>query len=199
MTTVHVPRSRAALIDRVLPRSAAGDVVLVGAGAGLTALAAQIVVPLQPVPFTLQTFSVLLVGAALGSLRGALSMLVYLAAGLVGVPVFASATGGAHVVLGATGGYLVGFVVAAGMVGWIVERTGARALPTAAALLGGSAVVYAVGVPWLAVALGMTPGDAAAAGLYPFLAGDAIKLAAAGVLLPTAAAVVTRMTRKDER
>jgi biotin transport system substrate-specific component len=198
-TTLPLPRRGTALVDHVVPRTALGDVILVGAGAALTAFAAQIVVPLSPVPFTLQTFSVLLVGASLGSLRGALSMLVYLVAGTLGVPVFAAASAGADAVLGATGGYLVGFVLAAWLVGRIVERTGTSPLRTAAGLLAGSAVVYAVGVPWLAVSLGISLDAAAAAGLSPFLAGDAIKLAAAAILLPTAAAVGARVARRDER
>ncbi|GAA4350779.1 biotin transporter BioY [Microbacterium rhizosphaerae] len=199
MSTVHVSRRTAPLIDLVVPRSLLADVVLVGGGALLTALAAQIVVPLQPVPFTLQTFSVLLVGAALGSLRGALSMLVYLAAGVIGLPVFASASGGAHVVFGATGGYLVGFVLAAWIVGFIAERGGGRILPTVGALLAGSATVYLVGVPWLAVALGMPLSVAVGVGLAPFLVGDLIKLAAAAMLLPGAWAVIARLTGKAGR
>ncbi len=199
MSTVHIPRHRASLIDLVVPRSATADVVLVGAGAALTALAAQVVVPLQPVPFTLQTFSVLLVGATLGSLRGALSMIVYLVAGIVGLPVFASASGGAHVVFGATGGYLVGFVLAAWIVGLVTERGGGRILPTVGALLSGSAIVYLIGVPWLAAALGMPLTDAVRVGFAPFVAGDVIKLAAAAVLLPGAWAIVARLTGKAGR
>jgi biotin transport system substrate-specific component len=199
MAIVSVPRSRASLIDRIVPRSAIGDILLVGAGAALTAVAAQVVVPLHPVPFTLQTFTVLLVAATLGSMRGAASMLVYLVAGALGVPLFASAESGIDVVLGATGGYLVGFVIAAWLVGRIVEHSSGRVLPTVAALVAGSAAVYAVGVPWLAISLGMTLGDAANAGLFPFLAGDAIKLAAATVLVPGATVLVARAADEDER
>ena len=102
------------------------DAALIVAGAALTALSAQVafIVPWTPVPYTLQTGAVLLVGTALGTIRGALSMLLYVLVGAVGLPVFAEASGGATHLIGATGGYLVGFVVAAAVVGRLAEAAG---------------------------------------------------------------------------
>ncbi|HWV76263.1 MAG TPA: biotin transporter BioY, partial [Isoptericola sp.] len=119
MTTIATPA--VLLADRVLPRSLATDVGLVIGGAALTALLAQVTVPLPLVPITGQTVAVLLVGATLGAGRGAASMSLYALLGMVGLPVFSDGSGGMSVVLGATGGYIVGFVLAAALVGRLAE------------------------------------------------------------------------------
>lgn len=152
-------------------------------GAIFVGLTAQVVIPLwfTPVPLTLQTFSVLLVGATLGSTRGLASMALYVLAGLAGVPWFQG--GGSGVT--PTIGYLVGFVAAAWLVGFLAERRGDRTPLRAAGLMVlGNVVIYAFGVAGL---LFMTPYDlptALAKGVVPFLLGDAIKIAAAAALLP---------------
>jgi len=181
----------------VFPRSGLlVDVLLVVAGAGLVALAAQIEIPLgfTPVPITGQTFAVLLVGASLGPLLGASSLLLYLCVGLVGAPVYSGGDSGWEIVHGATGGYLVGFIAAAALTGWLAQRKWDRHFNSAvAAMLSGSVVIYAFGLPWLAREIGTGFEATLEAGLYPFIVGDLIKLYLAGMLLPGAWKLVKRL------
>jgi biotin transport system substrate-specific component len=193
MTTLAfplVPRSnpRRVLAD-LLPATLVRDIALVLGVAALTALAAQLRIPIPglAVPVTGQSFAVLLGAAAIGPVRGALAQALYLAVGLVGLPVFAGGASGAEVVFGATGGYIVGFVVASFVVGALARRGLDRGvLGTVLAFAAGTATIYAIGVPWLAVTTGMAPGTALLTGAGVFLVGDAIKAALAGVLLPGA-------------
>ncbi|CAN5758532.1 biotin transporter BioY [soil metagenome] len=174
---------------QVTPRTRVGTVIAVVAVAALTALAAQIRIPLPftPVPITGSTFAVLLGGAALGMRAGAASQLLYLALGAVGLPVFTEASGGIEVFAGATGGYLVGFVLAAALVGWLAEHRYDRRFLTAVWLFAlGNLVIYAVGVPWLMAVTGFGPVEAVTKGAVPFLIGDLIKIAAAAGLTPAA-------------
>jgi biotin transport system substrate-specific component len=169
------------------------DAALVLGGAALTGLAAQISVPVHgsPVPVTGQTFGVLLVGAALGARRGAASMALYLLAGFVGVPWFAGGTSGSiHL---ATLGYLVGFILAGALVGAFAER-GADRSPwrTAVTMVAGNLVVYACGVPYLAVCAHLSASAALHYGLTVFLLGDALKVLLAAGLLPSAWKLVGR-------
>lgn len=162
--------------------------LLVVAGSLLIAGAAQIQVPLpfSPVPITLQTLAVFLVGASLGAKRGALSVALYLAEGSLGLPFFAGGTAGIAGLLGPRGGYLVGFVAAAGLVGWLVERGADRSFARAAGAFAlGQLVIYALGVSWLAQFLALE--QAVLAGVVPFLVGDALKIAVAASTLPFAA------------
>jgi biotin transporter BioY len=130
-----------------------------------------------------QTFAVLLVGALLGSRRGALALITYLLEGAAGLPFFAEASGGLGVITGPTGGYLAGFIVAAFVVGWLAERGwDRRAETTALAMLAGNAAIYLFGLPWLARIVGGE--NVLAYGLFPFLVGDAIKIVLAMFLLP---------------
>lgn len=165
---------------------------LVAAGAAFTGVLAQISVPLPgtPVPLTLQTFGVLLTGAALGSRRGAASMAVYVVLGLVGVPWFAGQSSGLHL---PTLGYLVGFVVAASLVGKLAARGADRTFwSTTGLMVLGNLVVYAFGVTILGLSLGTSALDAILLGAVPFLIGDAVKILAASGLLPGAWALVNR-------
>lgn len=167
----------------------ARDVTLVVAGALLTAAAAQVEISLgfTPVPITGQTFAVLLVGAGLGCRRGAASQLLYVALGAIGLPFYAGGAGGWTAATGSTAGYLVGFVAAAAAVGWMAERRQDRRVDTSVpAMLAGTAVIYLFGLVWLAHRLDVDATTALEYGLIPFLIGDAIKLAVAGVLLPAA-------------
>jgi biotin transport system substrate-specific component len=176
------------------------NVVFVIAGALLIYLTARVSIPIpgNPVPVTLQTFGVLLVGGALGMRRGGIAAFLYVALGLVGLPFFAEGKGGLQVVLGATGGYLVGFVLAAGLVGRLAEFGWDRRIGASiGATFLGTLVIYAVGVPWLAVTTGMTPAEAIANGLLPFVVVDAVKLLAVAVVFPSAWWVVGR--RPSER
>jgi biotin transport system substrate-specific component len=176
------------LSTRYFPNTAAWlrDLFLVLAGSWLVALFARIEIPLQPVPITGQTFAVLLVGALLGSKRGAAAMIAYLAQGGLGLPFFAGGASGAGVLTGATAGYLVGFVGAAYVVGWLAERGLERSVRTSILpFLVGTVVIYACGVAWLAVVLGSFS-RAVQLGLLPFLIGDLLKLIAAAAVLPAA-------------
>jgi biotin transport system substrate-specific component len=161
------------------------DLLLILGGSLLIGLSAQVVIPLpfSPVPLTGQTFAVLLIGALLGSRRGAICLLTYLAEGLTGFPVFVGRASGFSHLLGATGGYLVGFVVAAFVVGWLAERGWDRRFTTSfLAMAIGNAVIYTFGITWLALFVGA--GQVLALGLYPFLIGDALKITLAATLLP---------------
>lgn len=166
----------------------ARSALLVLGGAALIALCAQVEVPLRPVPVTLQTLAVLLVGAALGARRGLAAVVAYLLAGALGLPVLSGGAGGVLKVLGPTGGYLLGFALAAFAVGFLVERFALdrRVLGAVAAMLLGNAVIYACGLPWLAVVTGLRGDALLAAGLAPFLLGDGLKLAVAALVLPFA-------------
>lgn len=187
MTALPTAAPRLVLADRVFGRTLALDVVLVLAGAALTALLAQVSVPLVPVPVTGQTLAVLLVGATLGAARGAISLGVYAFLGIVGLPVFSDYGAGLGVVLGPTGGYILGFVFAAALVGWLSERAWERqVLKALATFAAGTVVVFAVGLPWLAVALHYDLAQTLNAGLWPFLLGGAIKSAIAAAVLPLA-------------
>lgn len=174
-------------LDRVTPGMR--DVALVAGGAVLTAVAAQLAftVPWTPVPYTLQTGAVLLVGTSLGAMRGSLSMLLYVLLGLTGLPVYSQASGGLVHLLGATGGYLLAFIVAAALVGRLAEggwdRTPLRAT---ALMVVGTLLIYAIGVPALAVAYPMELGTALQLGALVFLPWDVAKVAAAALLLPLA-------------
>jgi biotin transport system substrate-specific component len=165
------------------------DVAFVVAGAALIAASAQVAIPLPftPVPITGQTFSVLLVGAALGTARGGSSALLYVLVGALGVPVYAEGSGGVAVLTGPTGGYLLAFPLAAALVGRLAERRWDRRFPSAlGAMLCGNVLVYLVGLPWLAVSLGTGLERTLELGLYPFVPGDVVKLSFAAALLPTA-------------
>ena len=174
----------------VFPRSGLlVDVLLVVAGAGLVSLAAQIEIPLgfTPVPISGQTFAVLLVGASLGPVLGASSLLLYFFVGLVGAPVYSGGDGGWEIVKGATGGYLVGFIVAAALTGWLAQRRWDRRFNSAvAAMLSGSVVIYLFGLPWLARTANLDLTGTLEAGLDPDVIGDLIKPCLAGMLLPGA-------------
>ena len=163
--------------------------MLVVGGSVLIAVLAQIAVG-YPVPITGQTFGVLLVGALLGSRRGALCVLAYLAEGLLGLPVFTYGRAGLAMFFGPTGGYLVGFVPAAYVVGLLAERGwDRRAVTTVLAMILGSAAMYACGLAWLFCLdnlLGQPlAGGVLAVGLYPFLVGDVLKIVLATILLPS--------------
>ena len=164
------------------------DLILILLGTLFVAALAQVEIPLPftPVPITGQTFGVLLVGAALGSKRGALSLASYLALGVFGWPFFAGGTYGLDVVTGATGGYLIGFVLSAFVIGLLAERGLERSIRTSLIpFMAGTMIIYICGVAWLSIVLGSFS-NAIAAGLLPFLLGDAIKLIVASLVLPGA-------------
>jgi biotin transport system substrate-specific component len=176
--------------SRLFPRTASWlrDLILIILGTLLVAGLAQVKIPLPftPVPLTGQTFAVLLIGAALGSKRALGSMVLYLALGALGLPVFAGGASGVAYLSGATLGYLVGFVIAAYVIGLLAERGLERSVRTSLIpFLVGTMIIYFFGVAWLSFMLGSLS-KAVAAGLLPFLIGDAIKLIAAALALPAA-------------
>lgn len=200
--TSRTPRVLADLVTPARPRVLAYgvDAALVVAGAALAALSAQLTVPFWPVPLTAQTFAVLLIGTALGPVRGASALALYVVVGVLGLPVFA---GGAHGSLLAlpSGGYLVGFVLASALVGLLARRAWDRRLTgMLVAFLAGTAVIYAVGLPWLylslqhlgagvwhgAMGFDTLLGAVLGTGLLPFLLGDLVKAILAALLVPLA-------------
>lgn len=191
MTTAVAPAHPRQVLADLLPASRVRDIALVTGGAALTGLAAQLAVPVpgSPVPVTGQTFAALLVGTALGAGRGLSSLALYALLGLAGVPWFAGGSSGAT----ASFGYILGMLLAATVVGALARRGADRSVVrTAGAMLLGEAIIYAVGVPYLALVADMTAAQAVAAGLTPFLIGDAVKAALAMGVLPTAWKFVKR-------
>lgn len=186
MATAHAAQRRPAVLGDLLPGALVRDAALVIGAAAFVGVFAQIAVPLPgtPVPVTGQTFAVLLSGAALGFGRAGLAMLVYLLAGMAGVPWFTEGASGTAM---PSLGYIIGFVVAAAAVGALAGRGGDRTpLRTAATMLAGTLIIYAVGVPYLMAALNVDLGRAIELGVTPFLVGDALKVLLAAGLLPVA-------------
>lgn len=189
---------RAVLADRLRTHGLATDAALVAGGALFTAAMAQLEVPMWPVPITGQTLAVVLVGATLGARRGMLSLLVYTVAGLAGAPFFADMQGGLQALALPSFGYVIGFIPAAGLVGWLARRNWDRHVGRAAvAMLLASAIPFVTGLPYLAVALGQlgAPNDVQsvlAAGLYPFIVGGIAKALIAAGILPLAWKAVGR-------
>lgn len=161
------------------------DLALVASGSLLIALSAQVAVPLpfSPVPVTGQTFGVLFVASILGRARGTAAALAYLAEGAAGLPVFAGLAAGPAILLGPTGGYLLGFVPAAWLCGALAERGWDRTpLRTTASMILGNIAIFALGLPWLARFVGAS--NVWALGFWPFLPGDIVKIGLAAALLP---------------
>ncbi|MEE1749679.1 biotin transporter BioY [Streptomyces sp. NPDC059118] len=194
-TAAAAPARTGAVLADLLPAARhryAVDTALVLGGAALTGIAAQIAVPVpgSPVPVTGQTFAALLVGTALGARRGFLSLAVYALVGMAGLPWFSEGASGMGF---PSFGYVLGMLLAASVVGGLARRGGDRSmLRTAGTMVLGSAIIYAVGVPYLALATGMSASAAIAAGLVPFLLGDALKAALAMGALPAAWKLIGR-------
>jgi len=185
-TAVHQP-----LIDRLWPaaeRSLARQAILVVLGSLLLWASAKAQVPMWPVPMTMQSFVVLVIGMGYGSRLGAATVGFYLAQGALGLPVFAGTPEkgiGFAYMMGPTGGYLLGFLLAAAVVGWLAERGWDRNLPSAvSAMVLGTILLFVPGVAWLAVLIGFS--KAVAAGLTPFIVGSIVKLGLAAAVMPLA-------------
>ena len=150
--------------------------------AALMAAGAYLAIPIGPVPIVLQNMFVFLAGLLLGGRWGLASVAVYLLTGALGLPVFAGGMGGIGRIIGPTGGYLIGYLPAVFIVGYISEKAAARIGYDVLAMVCGTIVLYACGVTWLKILTGMTWTKTLAAGMYPFLIGDAIKIAAAALI-----------------
>jgi biotin transport system substrate-specific component len=193
------------LVDAIAVRSPARqlpwvrNLILIVGGSFVVALCAQLVVrlPFTPIPVTGQTLGVLLVGAALGARRGAAALALYLAEGAAGLPFFAGGAAGFVYLLGPTGGYLLSFPLAAFITGAAAERGWDRdVLTTAVAMTSGVVVIFALGISWLSFFVGWD--RVWVAGLLPFLAGAAIKIAVAAAALPVVWKLVGRGNGQDK-
>jgi len=206
VTTLNPALERPGSLADLIPAPGAlayyRDAGLVLAGAGLVGIAAQIsftIPSISPVPYTLQTFAVLLVGASLGLVRGALAMALYLAAGLAFMPWFAEGASG-YAAAKVTFGYLIGFIVAAGVVGYLSSRGNDRKfLGSTAEMFLGTLIIYAIGVPVLMNALNVDLATGLEYGLYPFVITDTLKVLAAAGLLPLAWKLVKRESTDSDQ
>lgn len=202
MTTLNPSLGRPGTLADLIPGSGAmayvRDAGLVVGGAAFTGLAAQVsftIPSISPVPYTLQTFAVLLVGASFGAIRGAVSMALYLLAGLAGVPWFAEQVSG-YAAAKVTMGYLAGFIVAAAVVGYLSSRgNDRRFLSSTAEMFLGTLIIYAIGVPVLMNALDVNLATGLEYGLYPFVITDTLKVLAAAGLLP----LVWQLVNRDKK
>ena len=186
---VRMPTLAEAMLDSLMTPSAATSAVtkaaLVVFGSLLLAVSAQFKIPLYPVPVTGQTLVVLLIGMTYGPRLGGITIAAYLFEGAIGLPVFAGGAAGVAVLMGPTAGYLFGFLLAAIAMGYLAERgMGRTVVSTIAAMVIGNCVIYLCGALWLANFIGF--GQAIAAGVLPFLYGDALKLVVAAGLMPWA-------------
>ena len=179
--------SRRPVLADLIPGALARDAALVVGGAGLVGLAAQVSITISsitPVPFTLGTLAVLLVGASLGLVRGLASLTLYLLAGMAGVPWYSNHQSGFHM---PSFGYILGYVVAAGLVGFLASRGKDRdVFSTMGLMVLGNAVIYVFGAVYLALDLNLSVATAIEKGVTPFLIGDVIKIAIAALALPAA-------------
>lgn len=190
---VHRP---GVLADALVPSTAVTNTALVVGGAALTAVMAQLAVPLWPVPITGQTLAVLLVGSTLGPVRGVLSMLAYWVAGVIGLPVFSDAASGLAAAVGPTGGYLVGFIIAAGLTGWLAQRNwDKKFLGATVSFFAGTVVIFALGMAWLSISLGADLQQTLQWGLYPFIIGGIIKSLIAAAIMPASWKLAARLPK----
>lgn len=163
-------------------RTAVKDMVMTAMFSALIAVCSILSIPVGQVPVTLQTFAVCLAAAVLGRRRGTVSVLVYILLGAVGLPVFSGMSSGIGILAGPTGGYIIGFLPAALIIGLVAEKTLCRALPLAAAMIAGVLVCYAIGTVWFMTVTGMNIGESLMLCVVPFLIPDAVKIVAAMIL-----------------
>lgn len=173
-------------------------ILLIATGALFIYLTARFAIPRDPIPWTGQTFGILVVGGALGARRGFAAIALYVLLGLIGLPFFAEGKGGTAVILGPSGGYLIGFLLAGTLVGRLAELGWDRRIGGAIAMmLIGTFVIYAIGLPWLSYSRHLSMADTIASGLTPFVAWDAVKLLIAAGIFPVTWWLIGR--RPDDR
>jgi biotin transport system substrate-specific component len=184
--TRHFPLAAVVWPDRADGRSSLlRTVILIALGTALLTLSAKINLPLPFVPMTLQTLVVLVIGAAYGWRLGGTTVIVYLAEGAIGLPVFAGPVGGLAPLLGPTAGYLVGFVAAVVVTGWLSERGWDRSVPLLFVAMGaGHIIILAAGFAWLAFGMKLGFEKAWLVGIAPFIAASVIKNALGAALVP---------------
>ena len=203
-TQIAAPKSTFALAGTILPESRAlhiaGFIGLAIAGSLLLALSAKIKVPFYPVPMTMQTFALMALVAAFGLRLGVATVALYLFEGAMGLPVFTGTPEkglGLLYMAGPTGGYLLGYLVAAFIVGYAVERGyGRNVFSLFAAMLAGSTAIFALGLLWMGVLFGWDK-PLLQWGLYPFIAGDLVKIALAAALIPALATLVAKFRKMN--
>ena len=198
MNTATLPSNTLAKTLLPIDNAIVRNLILAIVGSLALWVSAKISIPFWPVPLTMQTLVVLVIGMAFGARLGAATVLLYLAEGAVGLPVFSGTPEkgiGLAYMMSTTGGYLVGFVLAAGAVGFLAERGWDRSpVKTALAMLLGNILIYMTGLLWLGTIVGWDK-PVLAWGLTPFLAGDAVKIAAAAVLMPLVWRLVSAFKR----
>jgi len=173
-------------------------ILLIAARAAFIYLTARFSIPRDPIPWTGQTFGILVVGGALGARRGFTAVTLYVLLGLIGLPFFAEGKGGSAVILGQSGGYIIGFVVAGTIVGRLAELGWDRRISGAVAMmLVGTIVIYAIGLPWLSYVRHLSVADTISGGLAPFIVWDTVKLLVAAGIFPVAWWLIGR--RPDDR
>lgn len=171
------------------------NLVFCGLFAALTAVTSQIAIPIGPIPINLATFSVFLAGAVLGAQYGALSQAVYVLLGVVGLPVFAGFRGGAQAIVGPTGGYIIGYIAAAWTIGLLSKQAGKKIPLMIGCLAAGLAVCYLLGTAWFMFATKTGLWASLMLCVFPFLIGDAAKIAAAVAVIPQ----LTKAMQKSKR
>ena len=198
MNTATLPSNTLAKTLLPIDNAIVRNLILAIVGSLALWVSAKISIPFWPVPLTMQTLVVLVIGMAFGARLGAATVLLYLAEGAVGLPVFSGTPEkglGLAYMMSTTGGYLVGFVLAAGAVGFLAERGWDRSpLKTALAMVLGNVLIYVTGLLWLGTIVGWDK-PVLAWGLTPFLAGDAVKIGAAAVLMPLVWRLVSAFKR----
>lgn len=207
MSAIAVPARRPVLADALAPhRTLLRDALLVAVGAAVVAVLAQVTIPLPLVPITGQTLGVILVGAALGSRRGAISLATYAAVGLAGAPVFAEFSGGPAMILSPSFGFVLGFIPAAFVAGWFAERAWDRRPVLAfVGFVAASVIPFLFGIPYMALILNVFGGAGLGVaeildfGLWPFVLGGVIKAAVAAILIPAAWLLVRAAERGTRR
>ena len=179
MTLVEIYKPKSSLLNLVYN----GTLVLLGSF--FLAVSSKIYIPLPftPVPITAQTLAVFLIGSSMGRIRGSISVLTYTGAGILGLPVFAGGSGGIARIIGPTGGYILGFLLAAYVIGYLAERGWDRNFRTSfIALLTGNIMIYLPGIIQLSIFTGWK--NALRLGVYPFIIGDLVKILVAGACFP---------------
>lgn len=164
--------------------------------AALTAVLAQFSVPIGPVPISLATFSVFLAGGILGAGGGLVSQVIYILLGAAGLPVFAGFSGGAGIIAGPTGGYIVGYAAGAWLIGLMTERFGRKVFPLAVSMIAGMAVCYFLGTVWFIIVTKRTVWESMMICVFPFLIGDALKIAVAAVISTRLGVVYDRLNQR---
>lgn len=164
--------------------------------AALTAVLAQFSIPIGPVPISLATFSVFLAGGILGASGGLVSQVVYILLGAAGLPVFAGFSGGAGVIAGPTGGYIVGYAAGAWLIGLMTERFGRKVFPLAVSMAAGMAVCYFLGTVWFIIVTKRTVWESMMICVFPFLIGDVLKIAVASAISTRLGVVYDRLSQR---